>query len=372
MKLGTRALGPFFVVLLLSTGGVGGLAADQPLALPPGQPWGNPRQELDASSPIESRIRDAAQPVYSALNHFRRREVGPPDPRPAEGNTPVPQRIFSFRDLTRQPVGPLRGPEPRPHALTEVERLKWKAAIELLPPRQWRVLTKRLRSVNFLDNMPVGGMVLPAESSGPDPLYDIAISAAVLAKTASEWLTEKERSIFRGENSPMTVKVNAGPNLEAIAYVLLHEATHVVDQCERITEGPPTPLSRSLFGFMTEGPPTHPFLAGIWTNRWKPQSRYLDARRNRIQFYEVAGAISANEILLAYWSLAETPFVSLYSARNAMEDLAEYATVFHLTEVMHQPFRIEIFMKGVKIQEYEPMRSRLARSRIETMKHFYE
>ena len=50
----------------------------------------------------------------------------------------------------------------------------------------------------------------------------------VLREDVSEWLTRKERTASTPPDSPLSVSVEAG-KLDAIVYVLLHEATHVVD-----------------------------------------------------------------------------------------------------------------------------------------------
>jgi hypothetical protein len=57
------------------------------------------------------------------------------------------------------------------------------------------------------------------------------------AKPASrliEWLTWKKRTCLEAAGSTLSVNVEAG-KFDAIVYVLLHEATHVIDFCLGIT-----------------------------------------------------------------------------------------------------------------------------------------
>ncbi len=69
-------------------------------------------------------------------------------------------------------------------------------------------------------------------------MYNITFRAGMLHETISEWATKKENKLFdRAENSVYTVSIEAG-TLDAFIYVLLHEATHVVDAVLKITPHP--------------------------------------------------------------------------------------------------------------------------------------
>ena len=130
----------------------------------------------------------------------------------------------------------LGGAAPTAHALTDAERRKLSAAFAALPPLHRRVLGDRLRSVSFLDGMPNTALTSTVNPDEPYPLFDITIRAAILGQDVSEWLTEKERTCFDAAGSPLRVAIDAG-KLDAILYVLLHEGTHVVDSCLRMTPG---------------------------------------------------------------------------------------------------------------------------------------
>ena len=224
--------------------------------------------------------------------------------------------------------------------------------------------------------MVVGGTVLTVNPGEPESLYDIAINASVFRQTASGWLTQKEQSVFVPGSMPVGVRVEVGTDLDALIYVLLHEATHLADLCERITEAHALEFPEFFVEIMRPkqflAPPSNPFRDGVWGDRSLPVARYLDRRRSRIRFYAADGAVPADEIPAVYASLAATPFASLYGAQNPREDLAEYATLYHLTEVMKQPYRIVLHIEGIEILAYEPMKSDLVRSRVETMKRFYD
>ena len=73
-----------------------------------------------------------------------------------------------------------------------------------------------------------------------------------------------------------------------------------------------------------------------------------------------------------YEALGRTPFVSLYGSAARTEDLAEYTTVYHLTQVLKQPFRIHVYDGNDLIFTHDPLVSQIARGRFELMKQFYQ
>lgn len=365
MEFGGRSLAQALLVLGLAAGGRSGLGADDAPSPASRLAEACRKHGLDPASPLESRVRDATPMVYERVNYFRR----------ADG-APLILNLKAQIKWWQESKPRLAGPEPRPHATTEAERLQLRAAVELLPSHQRRVLMQRVRGINFVDEMLVGGTVVPANPGEPDELFDIAINASVLRQTASDWLTQKEQTVFVTGDSPLGVRIDVGPHLDALTYVLLHEATHVVDEAEGISR-PASPIVPGLVArFLRPNSPApvtpHPFTDGVWSDMGTPAGPYLDPRRQRIVFYDRTGTIPLDDAPAAYASLAATPFVSLYSGRNCMEDLAEYASVSHLTEVLHRPYRIVLHIEGIEILVYEPMKSDLVRRRIPTMNRFYD
>ena len=257
------------------------------------------------------------------------------------------------------------GAVPTAHALTEAERLKLSAAYAALPPLHRRVLSERLRSVSFLDGMPNTALTSPVNPDEPYRLYHITIRAAILREDVSEWLTWKERTCFETAGSPLSVAVEAG-KLDAILYVLLHEATHVVDDCLRIT--PARPSGDRPAG----GAPASAFTQGVWSGSTTPSPRYRDSLLERVRYRSGGQTFAIDQADSVYASLRRTPFVSLYGSINWYDDLAEYVTLYHLTEVLGQPCRIVIRKEGKEAFTYEPLKSALVRGRVGQMKRFYE
>jgi hypothetical protein len=250
------------------------------------------------------------------------------------------------------------------HLLTEVERQKLAAAFAALPPLHRRLLSERLRSVSFLDGMPNTALTSTVNPDEPFPVFDITIRAAILNQNASEWLTEKERTCFNSAGSPLSVSVEAGKR-DALLYVLLHETTHVVDYSLGIT--PPLPSD----GQPADGKAATAFTKGVWDERLIHALQYRDPPLEQIRYRAGGKVLPISEAESVYASLRRTPFVSLYGSSNWYDDLAEYVAVYHLTEVLKQPFRIVIREEDKEIFVYEPMKSELVRGRVGQMNRFY-
>jgi hypothetical protein len=253
------------------------------------------------------------------------------------------------------------GMSPRAHVLTATERRLVANALAALPPLHRRVLKAHLRSLSFLDNMPNTALTSTVESTAPGPLFDITIRAGILQQTASQWLTEKERTCFAANDSTLQVAIEAGVR-PALDYVLLHEATHVVDATLKLT-----PAS-SETGQLLDIAAAKPFTAGVWQSRTLPTHNWQHALLLQIPFRRGQNALPIADATQVYTLLQQTPFVSLYGSTSWTEDLAEYLTVYYFTRQLHQPFKIELRQNAQVIWSYEPMKSVLVQRRVRHMK----
>jgi len=113
------------------------------------------------------------------------------------------------------------------------------------------------------------------------------------------------------------------------------------------------------------------FTTGVWsaTTVFVPSYRnsLLDSTRYRSRG-KILPVDSAGSV---YRALERTPFVSIYSTSSAHEDLAECLAVYDLTRKLKQPFQIIIRDKAQQVFIYQPMRSKLVKSRMKYMQVFY-
>jgi hypothetical protein len=284
----------------------------------------------------------SAVPLVRSIRSF---PFDPATPLDSRIQAPTPEIIEIF-ERSGQAV-------PTNHILTEDERRKVSAAFEALPPVHRQILSKHLRAVMFVDGLTASAITTTINRGDPNPLVDIAIRATVLSQTASEWLTEKERTVFSVVNSPLSVSIDAGQG-DAITYLFLHEATHAVDFDLHLTPRPT------------------PFTEQVWAEHSVPVPAYRDPLREQARFYAPSPALSINKAQAVYEALSRTPFASLYGARHREDDLAEYVTIYHWTQMLNEPYRIVIRSEGKSVFVYEPMASDLVRSRLSLMKRFYE
>jgi hypothetical protein len=271
------------------------------------------------------------------------------------GETP-PVVLQMFRDA---------GMSPRIHELTDAEHQALTRAFRILPPLHQRILAERLRCVSFLDDMPNTALTSTVNPEESFLLFDITIRAAILHQTVSDWLTEKEMTCFEPGESPFHVSVEAG-ELDAVAYVLLHEVSHVMDRVLGITP----PVGND--GKPLEDPAAHAFTAGIWDDRSTASLAYRQLLLEQVSFRPGGKPFAPNQAIDAYTALRKTPYASLYGSSNWFEDFAEFMTVYHMTEKLGQPFRIVVRRDGREMLKYEPMQSDLVRRRTGQLDCFYQ
>ncbi len=265
--------------------------------------------------------------------------------------------------VSSTPLHSFAGQPISPHILTQAERQIVAIAFEKLPPLYQQVLKDHLASISFVDNNSIyTAMTYILNSGNSYNIFNITIRAGVLKQTVSQWLTEKQHIFFDTAQSKLAVSVEAG-QLNAFVYVLLHEATHVVDGVMNILP----------FLYSNEVISTHTseFTKGIWRQSAVFEPRFAKPLLEQTRFRMGGKRLPIIQAREVYKALKQTPFVSLYSTSSWYEDLAEYITVYHLTHKLKQPFRIILRDGDKNILNYQPMKSKLVQSRISFVQRFY-
>lgn len=265
----------------------------------------------------------------------------------------APESVFkSFREAGMKPVN---------HELTPAEKKKVYNAFLTLPPLYQRILKQHLQSISFMDKMPNTALTSPVDTSGETKMFNITFRASLLEETISEWATWKENTCFTGTDSAdYKIRVEGG-NMDAIVYVLMHEATHVVDAVMELT---PHPAERNAAVKPTS------FTKAVWNKMTVPDDQYLDSLLEQMRFRSG----KARPISLApeaYRKLAQTPFPSLYAMAAWFEDIAELATIYHLTAKLNQPFLVVVSKANVELARFEPMKNDLVKKRLDQLAIFY-
>lgn len=253
---------------------------------------------------------------------------------------------------------------PTEHQMTQKEMRILSEAIAMLPPLHQKVLKQHLKSISFVDNMPNTAITAPVTKDEPVKLFHIAFRAGILHQTISEWVTEKERRCFDNEDPAITVSIQAGL-MSALTYVLLHEGTHVVDGS----------LGLLQVDSIAGRPAPNPFRADFSKSIWSDISTQVWPFRDSLavkSIYRPGGRrFTMNEAADVYKGLSQTPFVSLYGTASWHEDLAELLTIYHLTKIQGQPFRVIVKKNGKQVISYEPMASSFVQQRFKQLTRFY-
>jgi len=252
--------------------------------------------------------------------------------------------------------------KPADHPLTPAEREKVASAFAQLTPLHQRILKQHLQSINFMDNMPNTALTSPVDTGGATKMFNITFRASLLGENISQWATWKENTCFRQDaDSAYSVRVEGG-SLDAIIYVLMHEATHIVDAVLHINPHPSQ---------ATDVVPSTPFTKGIWRMMNIPAEPYIDTLLEQTRF-RGGKQVPISQAPEVYARLAKTPFPSLYAMAAWFEDDAELTTIYHLTTKMNQPFYIVVTKNNMELARFEPMKNVLVKQRLRQLVAFYE
>lgn len=252
-------------------------------------------------------------------------------------------------------------PEYRDHALTAEERRLLAAYLALLPPSYQSVLRERLVAIYFVEGAKGGGLTEYVFDAQGDIYAIVILNPKVLHRGVSEWLTYKENSCFRSTDSGGRIAVDCGGKYRALIYVLLHEASHIVDYITKVTPFVEKDLL-TLSGFK---PGPREFVSGAWLDYDLPRPFYDDSRRRDVTFYGIDGPrLDDTDAPHLYSWLGRTPFVSLCASGNWADDFAEYVAFQHLTTALRQPYRIRYRFADGKDTEIEPLKLRVVQERL--------
>jgi len=213
--------------------------------------------------------------------------------------------------------------EARGHELTAAEWALVERAIADLPPSLQRVLEQRLARLSFIEAPGSAGTALTRSFTGPDgrEMFEITVRADVLDASLTEFLTRKEQSLFVDDGSGYTVHVLAG-DMPALTYLLMHEATHVLDRAYGVTSD------------------VRPF-AAIWPD-YRTLAEPMASGILGATPYRRAPPLPSARMPELYRALAASPFVSLYSTASAGEDFAELTAWSELANRFAVPLAVEV------------------------------
>ncbi len=237
---------------------------------------------------------------------------------------------------------------------TDAEKQLALQYLDLLPAWFDAMLKDRLVGIWFVENLLGAGFTEFVLDEKDKVHAFIAVNPATLRTDLSEWMTAREASCFQpspGADAP-GVFVECSGSYKALLYALVHECGHVADHVYHFT-----PYVEPTIKDLGLGVAATPFIANVWTDYTKPESRADFPGRSDITFYRMGGGpkIPIASAAGMYQSLENSPFPSLYAAQNWAEDFAECFTWYFFTDRLRQSYTIGV-KRGTAVEvSYEPI-----------------
>lgn len=267
--------------------------------------------------------------------------------------TPLTERVTDPPGFVLDYLREMDGrPDYAPHRLGDDEKMLVRRYMERLPQGYRKILQERMLGLYFVDNF-LGSGFTEFVSDGRGPVYSFMVmNPKVLNTKLSDWLSEKVRTAFSPDTDRVEIAVDCGTYAPALAWVLLHEATHAADYAESFTPY----VEPALWDLQGKPDRKSPFTQGIWKAYALPAADTGWPYAGKVRFY---GLGKGPELPLSrapevYAALGKTPFASLYATQNWAEDLAEQMAFFHLTQSLGVPYTIRVKKDGKTVVALSP------------------
>jgi hypothetical protein len=259
---------------------------------------------------------------------------------------PAPEAMLVYTTLENI----IEGFRDRPRATLVPPDLRadFDQAFASLPAKVKELLQPKLAGVFFLENLGSTGFTLQATGGWlKNDVGVIVLDMSILKSyKANQWATRKENTPFRADarhRLEATIEHPAGDSrANAIRYILLHEAAHVIAVGEKFHPDFFASLPRekelqAKYPFTWESWRSDPN-AGKWSSVFDSQ---FGLRRDVVYYatpkLELAGAENI------YERLTQTSFPTLYAATNPFEDFAESFVSYVHSVIDKRPWQIRLY-----------------------------
>lgn len=257
----------------------------------------------------------------------------------AEEDTPLLSRIGAPDPDVLEIFAGSGAAEIEVHDLSEDERIVVDQALARLPALHRDVLRRHLRRLSFLNLQQGAGSALTSRVGLDETStqFDITFRASLLDESLTRFMNVKEARLFAEDGSGHTVEFDAGQG-DALTYVLLHEATHIVDQVMGLTDDE-----------------AGAFRAGIWEDLRTPSEPHASSPALTTPFRRMP-PVPLGDSPALYEALRQSPFVTFYATAAAPEDLAELFAWQQLASRFDQTLTLTIRdREGGTVYRYEPL-----------------
>ncbi len=236
--------------------------------------------------------------------------------------------------------------------LSEDDLRLTRQCLALLPGTYKTILKERLIGIYFVEDF-LGSGLADYVVDENDRIYTILMfNPAVLKKDLSELVTEKERTCFIPDRPGTSISITLDDTLPGLIYILLHEATHIVDYINRYTPY----VEPDMIKIQGKNVNQTAFTDGVWSdyNRFKDTMDFK--YKDRVTFYGMnqGPKINISNADDVYRALEAVPVASIYSTFNWAEDFAEYMTFYYLTRRLKTDYTITVSANDKVLYQYQP------------------
>ena len=250
-------------------------------------------------------------------------------------------------------------------SLDELKIIKY--AISTLPPLCSQAMEERLIGIYFISNFISSGATDWIVDKDNNIYTYMIFNPDTFKMNISELLTKKEKTCFINNDPDFNIQIDVGSIHNSFLYILLHESTHVVDYIYNIT-----PFAEPV---ILQIQPNRPHETAFTASKWNSynESKTKNSFRNAVSFYGIGkpASMKISEAAKIYRALNNSPFVSLYGSLNWAEDLAEFLSFYHLTEILGLNYTINVFHSDKLIYSVEPTKNKKIRDQFKHLQVFY-
>ena len=187
-----------------------------------------------------------------------------------------------------------------------------------LPEKINTILDQYLYGIYFCENLGGTGISGIIYDKGIAKGGFIIIDANMVEKSANDWITAKENSVFNSKKIKLRIEIEGGGNNNrenALKYIFLHEFGHILS----VVKGIAPDFREKKRDFAA-----FPFFKGIWIHESYPVTDdSVFKLRPSVKFYSEKKISLDNDWKSVYQDLANTSFPTLYSSTNADDHFAE-------------------------------------------------
>ena len=264
----------------------------------------------------------------------------------------LPDRIGTAPDFVLDYWSQQDGRQYAAHDLSPEERDIFRQCLADLPETYKTILKERLIGIYVVDDF-LGSGLADYVLDENDRVYTILLfNPLVLQDNLTDLVTRKENTCFIPDRPDMSIAVNLDDRLPGLLYILMHEATHIVDYVNRCTPYVEPDILKIKGNFSEP----RPFTDRLWADYTRFRDDCVFAYKDQVTFYGMSQGpkITISAAADVYRAMAGVPVASLYGTFNWAEDFAEYMTFRYLTKEKGTDYTITVSDKGKIVFQYQP------------------